>query len=229
MANIIEFTHKISKRTSRMTIKISPKGEVIVVTPRFVPKWTVQLFVNSQQQWITTHLAKMPSQRSANEIPQDLQLFGKSYSFKIEYSNKLPTGIRIERTTVILNPLDPSITTWTAQHTAQLNRFLKQTARTYIETRTHQLAEKMSIQYKTIRYKEQVSRWGSCSSDGNLNFNWRLVHAPPTIIDYVIIHELAHRTHMNHSAKFWNLVATYDPEHAVHRGWLKRHGAKLFS
>lgn len=211
-----------------MTIKISPKGEVVVVTPRFIPKWTVQLFVNSHQEWITTQLAKMPAQRSTDQIPDELQLFGKNYSFKVVYSNLLQTGIRIEKETVILNPLDPSITAWTEQHTKQLNRFLKQTARTYIETRTYQIAEKMNTKFNAIRYKEQVSRWGSCSSDGNLNFNWRLVHAPPTIIDYVIIHELAHRTHMNHSAKFWNLVATYDPEHAVHRGWLKRHGTKLF-
>ena len=82
----------------------------------------------------------------------------------------------------------------------------------------------MDINFNSITLREQKTRWGSCSSKGNLNFNWRLVHYRPEIIDYVIIHELAHRTHMNHSAKFWQLVEKYDPEYRKHRGFLKRHG-----
>lgn len=211
-----------------MSIRISPKGEVVVVTPRFVPKMAVQLFVNSNQSWIERHLAKLPKIKKSDEVPSELLLFGKNYPFALKYSEQLPTGVHIVGERVLHNPLDPTITSWTKELETQLNRFLKQTARTYIQTRTQQLAQKMNIKYGHIRYKQQVSRWGSCSSDGNLNFNWRLVHAPPHIIDYVIIHELAHRVHMNHSSKFWDLVAVYDPSHKLHRGWLKREGSKLF-
>jgi predicted metal-dependent hydrolase len=108
-----------------------------------------------------------------------------------------------------------------------LNRFLKSTASHYIIPRTHQLAEKVGVSIGLISLKQQKTRWGSCSSRGNLNFNWRLVHYQPAIIDYVIVHELAHRLEMNHSAAFWKIVAKYDPEYAKHRGWLKRQGMSL--
>jgi len=85
----------------------------------------------------------------------------------------------------------------------------------------------MNTTYQNVTLKEQKTRWGSCSSKGNLNFNWRLVHFEPPIIDYVIVHELAHRTHMNHSADFWSLVATFDPEYRIKKGWLKRNGLSL--
>ena len=103
-----------------------------------------------------------------------------------------------------------------------LQRFLVGVATKYVVTRTQQLAKVMGIKYGRISIREQRSRWGSCSSRGNLNFNWRLVHFPTEIIDYVIIHELAHRLEMNHSAKFWQIVAKYDPAHRIHRGHLKR-------
>jgi predicted metal-dependent hydrolase len=85
----------------------------------------------------------------------------------------------------------------------------------------------MDISFGSISLREQKSRWGSCSSLGNLNFNWRLAHHPPAVIDYVIIHELAHRLHMDHSSAFWSVVKKYDPEHLKHQGWLKRRGLQL--
>ena len=80
----------------------------------------------------------------------------------------------------------------------------------------------MDIAYQRISLRQQSSRWGSCSSRGNLNFNWRLVHYPPAIIDYVIIHELAHRLEMNHSKKFWAIVKKFDSEYLIHKGQLRK-------
>ena len=91
------------------------------------------------------------------------------------------------------------------------------TAEKYIRQRAEQVAKKMQIDFRGLTLRQQKSRWGSCSSRGNLNFNWRLVHYPPQIIDYVIIHELAHRREMNHSAAFWRLVGHYDSEYKQHR------------
>lgn len=212
-----------------MTLKISAKGEITVVTPRFVPKWSVDLFVRSHHDWITKQLAKLPVRKAADAVPETLQLFGKEYFFKIHYSSKQKTGIHISGDAAWINPINPDHTLWNKNLETQLNRFLKNTAITYISTRTDQLGKKMDITYNMVRYKQQVSRWGSCSSDGNLNFNWRLVHAPPAVIDYVIVHELAHRVHMNHSARFWALVSEFDPEYKQHRGWLKREGNKFFT
>lgn len=149
-------------------------------------------------------------------------LFGKEYQKKIEYSATKRVGVFIQGTSVLINSVEPLQWLNRATTTHQLRRFLAKTAQAYIVPRTAALARTMNTTYGRLSLKEQRSRWGSCSSLGNLNFNWRLVHFPPAIIDYVIIHELAHRTHLNHSAEFWQLVATHDPEYTKHRGWLKR-------
>jgi hypothetical protein len=210
-----------------MTLKISSDGEVIVVTPKFIPQWSIKLFVNSHSAWIEKHLSQITNKVDKNAA-DSLLLFGKKYALSIKYTSDVPVGVHIQADEIFINPTEaPADPSWKDSHTEQLNRFLKRTARTYIEPRTKQISEQMSIDYHHLRLKELSSRWGSCSSDGNLNFNWRLVHCPPEVIDYVIVHELAHRKHMDHSQRFWNLVAEYTPDHRIHRGWLKRHGRFL--
>ncbi|MCM1048211.1 MAG: M48 family metallopeptidase [Clostridiales bacterium] len=81
--------------------------------------------------------------------------------------------------------------------------------------------------YNKIAIRNQKTRWGSCSSKGTLSFNWRLMLAPPAILDYVVVHELCHLTYMNHSAEFWNLVESVFPDYRAARKWLKEHGNEL--
>ena len=79
-----------------------------------------------------------------------------------------------------------------------------------------------------IAIRDQKSRWGSCSQKGNLNFNWKLIMAPPQVLDYVVIHELCHLIEFNHSPRFWSLVEAQMPEYAVWKKWLKGHAADLY-
>jgi len=156
------------------------------------------------------------------ETKQSLWLFGQEYLKKIDKSGRNPVGLAVAHPHVFISP---SHTNHHLHHPKTQNlvtSFLKRTARSYLLPRVQQLAETMQTQPKQIRLKETKTRWGSCSSKGNLNFNWRLVHFPTKIIDYVVIHELAHLTHLDHSAAFWNLVGKFDPEYPKHRGWLKR-------
>lgn len=81
--------------------------------------------------------------------------------------------------------------------------------------------------YTSVTIRDQKSRWGSCSSRGTLSFNYRLIFAPLPVLDYVVVHELCHLTHMNHSKEFWDKVASVMPEYNVHRQWLKDHGHEL--
>lgn len=81
--------------------------------------------------------------------------------------------------------------------------------------------------YTSITIRDQKSRWGSCSSRGTLSFNYRLVFAPPAVLDYVVVHELCHLTHMNHSKDFWNMVASVMPDYKTYKNWLKEHGQEL--
>lgn len=81
--------------------------------------------------------------------------------------------------------------------------------------------------YTSITIRDQKSRWGSCSSRGTLSFNYRLIFAPPKVLDYVVVHELCHLTHMNHSKDFWNMVEGIMPEYKTYKTWLREHGQEL--
>ncbi|MBQ2802603.1 MAG: M48 family metallopeptidase [Lachnospiraceae bacterium] len=82
-------------------------------------------------------------------------------------------------------------------------------------------------EYTSITIRDQKSRWGSCSSRGTLSFNYRLIFAPLKVLDYVVVHELCHLTHMNHSKDFWNMVETVMPDYKIYKTWLREHGAEL--
>ncbi len=85
----------------------------------------------------------------------------------------------------------------------------------------------LGVTFGRVRVKDQRSLWGSCSREGNLNFNWRLALAPSEVLNYVVVHELAHRLEMNHSRRFWAHVEKACPDYRVHRRWLRENGEAL--
>ena len=103
-------------------------------------------------------------------------------------------------------------------------KYYRNLAREVLGARTGYYARKMGVTYGRISIREQKTRWGSCSSVGNLNYNWKLVLMPEHVMDYVVIHELAHRKEMNHSARFYAVVAQQMPDYKVWQSWLKEHG-----
>jgi hypothetical protein len=94
--------------------------------------------------------------------------------------------------------------------------------------RAAHFAPQLGVTFGKVRVKDQKTLWGSCAPSGDLNFNWRLTLAPPEVLDYVVIHELAHRLEMNHSPRFWKHVAALCPEHRERRRWLRKNGQALF-
>ena len=97
----------------------------------------------------------------------------------------------------------------------------------YIPDRVAHFAPLVGVTYGRITIRNQRTRWGSCSSKGNLNFNCLLMLTPPEVIDYVVVHELCHRRQMNHSQRFWNEVARVLPDYAQQEKWLKTHGNEI--
>lgn len=117
-----------------------------------------------------------------------------------------------------------------AQYLAIKKRYID-AAKEYIPKRiayfVSQYSSLIPNSYNRIAVRDQKTRWGSCSSNGTLSFNWRLMLAPPTILDYVIVHELCHLTHMNHSSEFWECVLKILPDYKERKKWLKEHGHEL--
>ena len=110
--------------------------------------------------------------------------------------------------------------------TGKIDEYKKQ-AREYIVPKVDEYALKFWFTYNKIRITSATTRWGSCSSKKNLNFSYRLILAPKTAVDYVIVHELCHLRQMNHSKKFWAEVEAIMPEYKEHENWLKKNGYKL--
>jgi len=103
----------------------------------------------------------------------------------------------------------------------------RKAAKEYIPKRVAYYADLLGVTYGTISIRDQKTRWGSCSTKGNLNFNYRLMLAPPKVLDYVVVHELCHRKEMNHSPKFWAHVESVMPDYKEYRKWLKKNGNSL--
>lgn len=227
----IEFIHKKNPRSKSLKMSVSGTGEVVVTSPPYTPKLLVDRFVQTNSHWIELQQRKIASKKAFTITDTTVAIFGRTYTREDIFSKTIPIGIHVKGNTLLFNTpyvqhIDSSEKITQSFH-LYAKQFLKKTAKSFIVPRTEMLAKKMNIRYNTITLKEQKTRWGSCSSQGNLNFNWRLVHFEPPIIDYVIIHELAHRTHMNHSTSFWKLVERYDPEYKMKRGWLKRNGLSV--
>lgn len=104
-----------------------------------------------------------------------------------------------------------------------------QIARDIFTQKTAYYASIMQITYGRISIREQKTRWGSCSSNGNLNFNWRLIFAPEEVLNYIVVHELAHRREMNHSPAFYAIVSSILPNYKQAQTWLREHGNSLWS
>lgn len=100
-------------------------------------------------------------------------------------------------------------------------------ARRELPGRTIEFAARFGVEVGDVTVRNQRSRWGSCSRQGTISLNWRLVQMPPSVSDYIIIHELAHLRHMNHSPRYWRQVAEWCPDHRAAENWLKRHGREL--
>lgn len=197
------------------SIKLSASSRGIQVTsPRRAPRFLVEQFLRQQIPWIAQHYSRISSVE-----PNQLLYLGQNYTIKISQDTQ-PERIMLREKSLHLHPVSPT----DESATKTLERWLQTQASQICVPLLQSLAHPMKVDVPQVRFRDTKSRWGSCSSTGAIMLNWRLVHAPEEVIKYVIIHELAHRRHMNHSAAFWNLVRDHDPGYPIHRGWLKRNG-----
>ena len=109
----------------------------------------------------------------------------------------------------------------------ELEKLYRKKAKMQLENRCAYFAKRMEVDYNRIAVRAAKTRWGSCSAQGNLNFHWKLVLMPPEILDYVVVHELAHRKEMNHSQRFWAEVERILPDYKARRKWLKEFGSQV--
>jgi predicted metal-dependent hydrolase len=212
------FTLKPSKTAKNLKITINSKGEVILTKPWFIPEILATRFLSKHTDWV---IQKLNSTKSKSSINNN-EIFYRGKKFSLKFTNgKLE--FKIEDNNLIVSSYSHA-----SGKRALLDK-LKLEAKKEIKDSAKKFSKMMDVSYLQIRLKDQSSRWGSCSSKNNLNFSWRLIMAPPQVLEYVVIHELAHLKYMDHSHHFWLFVEKFDPEYRTHRRWLKRNQEALIS
>ena len=195
-----------------------------MTTPPHFPTSRVLPFLQKSRNWIEKHLI-LHRRRLGVAGENSVLYLGDALKIVIEQyqNNSAQDAVRVVDDAIIIVPI-----THTAESVSRaLIRWLKAEAERHIVSRIEDIAKQHGHTYVSIQLRDQTSRWGSCSTHGNLQLNWRLIQAPKEVIDYVIMHELAHLKHMDHSPRFWAYVEKLDPHYTDHKRWLRLHGAAL--
>lgn len=206
-------------RSYRLTV---PHHGAPVLTVPAHGRWAeAQSFLLRHTGWLETRLARA-APRTAFADGELIPLEGVPH--RIHATGRMRG--RVERGEVDGEPV--LLVPGEAAHMARrLTEWLKAEAHEALTARSAIHAETLGVTVVSITMRSQSTRWGSCSSSGRLNYNWRLILAPPFVLDYVAAHEVAHLVHMNHSPNFWRTVARALPDMERGRAWLKAHGKVL--
>lgn len=224
MQQIKKYILKRNRKSRSVRISITQEGEVIVTAPPLIPEFFIKSVVEKSEVWIQRNVSKIQRTKARMHEYGDILYLGTPMKIKILYEEN-KTGVEIEGNTLCVFPVlktDESAK-------KQLIRWYKARAETQITDAVFSYAKKMNVSFEKVVFRDQKTRWGSCSSTGTLSFNWKLIQAPVEVMEYVVIHELSHITHMNHSNKFWQRVLTFDPMFKEHRTWLKKQSVLLHS
>jgi predicted metal-dependent hydrolase len=205
-----------SARARRLSLRISSlDGKVTLSGPPYVRESDYMAFIRDKEDWIIKNLAVMPEKTL---VAAGAVLVYRGSPVTVAMASQ--RGVRIAGDAIYVARTSRSIG-------ASIKGFLKSQARDALAHASDRYAAQLGVGYSALVLRDTRSRWGSCSSQGQLMYSWRLIMAPPDILDYVAAHEVAHLIEMNHSRAFWNVVARLYPDYEKAREWLRSHGPML--
>lgn len=217
----------ILKRSRRKSLAISiANAEVVVRAPLNLDMQTIHRFVNKKRHWIASKLQQQ--QQRLTEVParqyqQDeaWPYLGEMYRLDLQPASRCCIKREADTLRVATPRCEPEYLS------KKIEQWYKQEAQALFEHKVEQLSGTTGIDYHSVKVRKTKSRWGHCTRDGVLQFNWLLLQAPERVVDYVVVHELCHRVHFNHSAAYWSLVASLYTGVAEAKHWLKENGHTL--
>lgn len=209
------------RQARRYTLRIRATSRTVVLTmPLRGSVREARSFAERNGAWIAARLKRLPQ---AIPFKEGIELPLRGVPHRIVH--------RVARGTVWAEAAEGSALLCVAGDHAHLARrvrdFLKREAKRDLEAASRHYAVMLGVALKRVSVRDQASRWGSCTAAGVLSFSWRLILAPPFVLDYLAAHEVAHLVEMNHSAKFWRVVARICPDWRRAKGWLTANGNAL--
>ena len=210
----VEVRLRWSAQARRLSLRVSRMdGRVTLSVPPGISLGTAEAFLRRKAGWVRGHLAaQAPVERP--QLGALVPVEGRVRRIAAAQGRPRLAGDALE-----VNP--------SREVAPQVAAVLKALARDRLAAACDAHAARLNRRYAALVLRDPRTRWGSCSSAGRLMFSWRLVMAPPEVLDYVAAHEVAHLVEMNHSPAFWAQVARICPDHARHRAWLRDRGADL--
>lgn len=203
------------KGARSITVRITHEG-VVVTKPRWVSRRQVESFLTAHNGWLEFQVARW--EEKVAETLSDKVL----YHGELKRIRKASSGpVRLAESVFWAPGETPR------QRLEAVMEWMERRSRQTIRAKVAKWAPELRVRPKRVSIRDQVSRWGSCSVDGSLSFNWRLVMAPPAVLEYIVIHELAHIREHNHSKRFWNLVARFCPDYDEYEQWLDDHNDRI--
>ncbi|MDZ7823481.1 MAG: SprT family zinc-dependent metalloprotease [Ahrensia sp.] len=211
-----------NERAKRLTLRIQPGARGLkITTPPDVPSREIDKFLERNHGWILSKLDLVPDKpmlREGVKIP----IRGVNHLIVLQKGRGLTHTMMGEDGTAQLVVFGER-----SFLTRRIADYLKKEAKHEIEALVAHHTGKVGRKATSITFRDTTSRWGSCTSDGKLSFSWRIMMAPPSVINYLVAHEVAHLKEMNHSPRFWALCKELCPQTDTCKSWLKRNGNKL--
>jgi len=215
-------------RSRRKTLAIHIKHRNVEVrSPMWASRREITYFLEQNKQWIAQQLREESRRyRESLRIEKGRKIFFRARERIICFQESSKQKITVTRDKFIIQ--GPDLNAPRAH--AQVEKFLQEKAQEYLPDRARALARYLRVnsRLKEVKLRKTKSKWGHCTSTGVVQFNWLIMLAPDSIIDYMITHEICHLVHMNHSAKFWNMVGSVCPDYEYYRDWLSAHEHRLW-
>jgi predicted metal-dependent hydrolase len=218
------WTVRVSARARRLSVRVYPGGRVEVVVPPGASPAAVEKFIGTHRQWIHRRVEDLSTAAAIDDSrPASIKLpaIGRHYAVEYEHSGEDTARVRVtgENLLVVRGPLhnDRAIV-------AALRDRLADLAHQQVGNELAKVAAECGLRYARAQIRRQRTRWGSCSASGTISLNVCLLFLRPQVVRYLLVHELCHTRHMNHSAKFWGLVESFEPDYRaldqeLLRGW----------
>jgi predicted metal-dependent hydrolase len=205
---------RVSRRARRLSVRVYPGGRVEVVVPPHASATAVERFVGTHRRWIDERVADLSSINgvTAEIRPASIRLDAIDRSYSIEYHRTTSSDVRVSQ-----SPQNVLVVYGATDHEGKVACALRDWVMTLAEIEfgasVRELAQRHGFEYQRVQIRRQRTRWGSCSAKGTISLNVCGLFQEPAVLRYLLIHELSHTRHMNHSRRFWSLVESLEPDY----------------
>jgi predicted metal-dependent hydrolase len=227
MADLLTYTVKISDRAKSVRLSISAESGLEVVIPANYDRLKIPEIVQKKRDWIIRNQLKLDQReaflqsQSPSQLPSNLNLRSLNQDWQIEYKQAATKlrAVKIKEIRGTQEKRSKLVITGNIDDIATCKFFLKQwllqKADQHLCSWLHKISDRTKLPFQNASVRSQKTLWGSCSGKQNISLNYKLLFLETNVVEYVLIHELCHTVHMNHSDKFWNLVSKFEPNYKV--------------